>query len=85
MIDQIPRALSTDIRSIHYRPDVIQIGEHLEILFEGNKLEDVVEYDMDRGRIIRLKRTNIGYEIDGRGDQIIHETLEGRVEVRWVD
>lgn len=79
---EIPRALSTDEASPHYRPDVFFIGNRIDIMLDGEVCNEVTAYDMDAGIVVRAKLNADGdIFLNEAGDGVAEETLHGVVTV----
>lgn len=78
-MDQPPRAYG--VRLPDYDHD---LGARLEVLFNGQVVTDVIEYDCDKGHLLRYNTDEQGnVRLDRLRDAAETAVLTGNVEVRF--
>lgn len=78
----LPMALSAVQGDRHYDPRTVKLSDRIEVLIDGDRLDQICSYDVPAGKVTRNRRDWQGRMILHHGAPVI-ETLTGTVEVRW--
>lgn len=79
----LPRRLSVLPSDRHYDDGAKRLSDRIAVVLDGVELEEICSYDVDKGEVVRRRRTGSGsFILDERGIPTL-ERLGGHVEVRW--
>lgn len=79
----LPRRLSVLSTDPHYDQAAKRLSDKIAVVLDGVELEEVCSYDVDKGEVVRRRRTSGGaFILDNQGIPTV-ERLGGHVEVRW--